>query len=288
MPVVSRTKRRFVALGWIVAGLTLASACRVDVVVDIAVDEIDGGLVTMTVAVDDEVLEYTPDWTQQVETSDLVAAGWVVEVSPGGEMLTLRRPFSSAAELAALLADIGGGVDGDATAAGQRGLFSNVELLANYDGATSRYELSLDVNLQSGVEDFINPATADLFGGNLFGVPTEELVRRAGKDLNETVNLVVQASVPQGSTRLPADGTLRLNEGGARQLRLASEFVDDELVQAFDEADLAQTKATQQTLLVLLLWLALASAAILGVYLYLQSVRRRKKLAVKLPRGLWR
>ena len=282
---VRRSARRTTTLLCLAVVLLAATSCRADIFLDIDVSHTEGGLVTVSVVVDDEVLEWLPDWARQVETSDLVAAGWEVQISSSGEKLSVQKPFSTDAQLAALLAEIGG-PDGSANGPAN-GLFGDSELAVSYDGATSSYSLSLAVNLVHDVADLINPATANLFGGNLFGVPTQELTRRAGQDLNETVGLVVRATVPQGEARLPISGTLRLNEGGTQQLLVTSEFVDDELAEALAAADQASTEATQRTLLVLLWWLALLAAASLGVYLYVKSVRRRRRLARELPRETW-
>ncbi len=268
--------------------------------VDIDIDQTEGGLVTVSVVVDDEVLDWAPDWAEQVETSDLVAAGWEVEISAAGEMLSVQKPFDSPDQLVALLSDIDGlggigeGIDKGigksdepAGSTGSVGLFGDPELLVEYEGAVSRYSLSLLINLEHDVADLIDPGIADLFGGNLFGVPTEELEKRAGKDLNETVGLVVRASFPQGSIRLPETGAFALNEGGTRQLQLTGEFEDSVLAEVIKSAEQARSEVTQQTVLSVLVWLALISAAVVGVYLYVQAVRRRRKLADELPNKIW-
>ncbi len=263
--------------------LILSVACRAEVVVDIDIDQTEGGLVTVSVVVNDEVLDWVPDWAEQVETSDLAAAGWEIEISPTGETLSVRKPFDSPDQLIAVLFEVDG-LDG---IAGSAGLFGEPELLVDYEGAVSRYSLSLLVNLEHDVADLIDPGTADLFGGNLFGVPIEELERRAGKDLNETVGLVVRASFPQGSTRLPEAGALALNEGGTRQLQLAGEFEDFVLAEAIESAEQIREEVTQRTVVLVLVWLALIAAVGSVVYLYVQSVRHRRKLADELPNKIW-
>lgn len=246
---------------------------------------------TVSVTVDDEVLRWAPEWTKQVETSDLTTAGWEVTIpQPGalpGSQMSIRKQFKTADQLAAVLTEIDG----------PDGIFGDTSLLVTHEDATTNYDLSLMVNTSRSVADLIDPAAAtlfggnlfggNLFGGNLFGVPAEELVDRAGTDLNDAVSLVVRVTVPQGSARLPKSGAFSLNEGGTKLLHLTSEYLDVELAEAIDTAEQTRSDARSLTLLVAFWWVVLAAVAVAIVVVVARAVQRRNDRARGLPRKVW-
>lgn len=91
--------------------VVLLTACRLDVVVDVAMEPDGTGVVTVEATADAELVEQVPDLVDDLRLDDAIENGWEVDgplLTPdGGAQITLRHPFSSAAELANVLASIG-------------------------------------------------------------------------------------------------------------------------------------------------------------------------------------
>lgn len=87
------------------------SACRLDVVVDVAMQPDGTGTVTVDVTADAELVAQVPDLVDDLRLDDAAAAGWVVvgptPVEGGGLTLRLSHDFRTADDLASLLNSIG-------------------------------------------------------------------------------------------------------------------------------------------------------------------------------------
>ena len=76
-----------VALGSVLA------ACRVDVAVDVAMDDDGSGIVTVTATADAEVVQRSPSLATDLRFADIQAAGWLVD----GRITLLGAPAIAAA-----------------------------------------------------------------------------------------------------------------------------------------------------------------------------------------------
>ena len=278
----SQRGRRFpVALAVLAAAASvLAAGCRVDVLVGIDIEHDGAGEVTVEVVFDEEVLRWVPDLDELVVADDLV--GW--DVSPpqvsdtsDGQRLAFvaSKRFGSPAELADVLAEIDRAPDGSA------GLFRSATYVGSRDGALVRYELTVTVGLDRPVSELVNPATAEALEGELFGMPIADIEARAGAPLDELVSLVVQASVPNGSGRLPESGAMTLNEGGSRELRVVGELVDAEIAAADAEAERLAQRASRGARIAVFWGIAVAIIAALLMGLAIRNRRRRRGLTFR-------
>jgi hypothetical protein len=95
--------------------LVLAAGCRVQTTVSVEATSASAGTVTVTVALDRaavQALGGQAKLSSQLSTSDLAAAGWIVDgprPGPGSEtVISAQHSFSSAEEADALVADVAG------------------------------------------------------------------------------------------------------------------------------------------------------------------------------------
>lgn len=90
----------------------LASACRVDTTVEIAVDDDGSGVVTLTVVADAAAVEAVPDAPDRLHFDDLESAGWTVDgptIDAAGAMtVSISKRFVDADALPAVLDEIAG------------------------------------------------------------------------------------------------------------------------------------------------------------------------------------
>ena len=270
------------ALGAALAGmavLLLAAGCRVDLVVDIDISHDGAGGVTVEVIFDEEVMRWVPDLGELIVIDGLV--GWDIrqfdEETSAGERLRVvaAKRFSSPGELAEVLAEI------DRPADGSAGLFRSATFVGSRDGARVLYDLTVTVGLDRPVSGLVNPATADALEGELFGLPIGEIEERAGAPLDELVTLVVRAAVPHGAGSLPAEGVLRLNAGGVRELRVSGELLDAEIVAADAEAERLAERASRGARIAVIWWVVLAAVVLFVTVVALRGRRRRRGLTFR-------
>ena len=261
------------------AVLLLAAGCRVDLVVDIDISHDGAGGVTVEVIFDEEVMRWVPDLGELIVIDGLV--GWDIrqfdEETSAGERLRVvaAKRFSSPGELAEVLAEI------DRPADGSAGLFRSATFVGSRDGARVLYDLTVTVGLDRPVSGLVNPATADALEGELFGLPIGEIEERAGAPLDELVTLVVRAAVPHGAGSLPAEGVLRLNAGGVRELRVSGELLDAEIVAADAEAERLAERASRGTRIAVIWWVVLAAVVLFVTVVALRGRRRRRGLTFR-------
>ena len=257
----------------IATALIALAGCRADIVVDIDMAHDAAGRVTVAVTFDEEVMRTTPDLGELLVLDDLV--GWEItrqrEQTLLGERLKVVavKRFANQSELAEVLAEIDRPPDGSA------GLFRSVTVTAERDGAHVRYLLQVGIGLNRPVSELVNPATADALEGELFGMPIDEIEARAGAPLDELVTLVVQATVPQGAGRLPAEGVMTLNEGGLRELSVSGELFDAEIAAADAEAERLADRASRGARIAIAWWIVLGIVVAVVIVVVLRTRRRR-------------
>lgn len=276
----AQSRRRFaVALAALAATAALLTAgCRADILVDIDIEHDGAGKVTVEVVFDEEVLRWVPDLGELIVADDLdwEVSRQVSDTSAGQRLVAIAsKRFDSPAELADVLAEIDRAPDGSA------GLFRSATYVGSRDGALVRYELTVTVGLDRPVSELVNPATAEALEGELFGMPIADIEARAGAPLDELVSLVVQVSVPNGAGRLPESGSMTLNEGGTRELRVAGELVDAEIAAADAEAERLAQRASRGARIAIIWGVAVAVIAALLVGLAIRNRRRRQGLTFR-------
>ena len=209
-----------------VASVALAG-CRADVGVDVVVAEDGSGTVTVTVEVDQAVVDQVNELELQVRTDDLVAAGWQVaepvDGPDGGLVLQATKEVPSAGQFGPVLAEI------------HPLLFPSAELDMRRSFASTRYLWTSTLDRTVSFEAFGDPEVADLLGGFLFGVPLDVLAGRAGGPLDEAVTVSFSLSMPDGTTT-PVDAAT-LGAAEADQVSASALVVDAQARSERERAD---------------------------------------------------
>ncbi len=143
-----------------IAGLiTLLSACKVDVRIDVTADDTGAGTVQVTVDADAEVVTLVPGLASDIRYDDLVASGWVIEgplqVNNGGLRVILRYPFESPAEATYALRQI----------SGPNGPLLDPELKRTVDGRLVSTTLDATLQFVGGLDTFSDPLLTSAIGG---------------------------------------------------------------------------------------------------------------------------
>lgn len=104
--------RRLLHLLAALVAVVVPSACRVDVAVDVTMEQNGSGVLTITLTADAEVVEQAPGLADDLRLDDLVAAGWTVDgptdTADGGMVVAVAHTFYTPEQATALLATLNG------------------------------------------------------------------------------------------------------------------------------------------------------------------------------------
>lgn len=163
--------------------LTL-SACRLDVVVDVAMEPDGTGTVSVTAVADAELVAAVPDLVEELRLEDAEANGWVVdgptETEDGGLEMVLTHEFASAAELANVLTSIGPPLTQMAA--------------ARNEGADGQVVNAINGNLVLA-DGYATFADADLVAA-AGGVPFESQIAASGVPIDEGFSFTYRVALP--------------------------------------------------------------------------------------------
>ena len=168
-----RGLRRYLLVATLAGALLVASACEVDVGVDIDVAENGSGTVSVGVSLDRAAADALGDLANQIDLEDLALAGWEVS-GPAREadnLLWLRatKPFGSAEELPSILAEIAGPDVFRGFELRRRAEFAEQtwEVAGRVDPAAAFPELLDTLAFNRGLEEQIRIAVGESGGGSL-------------------------------------------------------------------------------------------------------------------------
>lgn len=182
-------RKTFVLLA--LALVLLGVGCRVDVVMDVKVDEGGGGEVVVGVGLDDAALARVGNLEQQLRTDDLTAAGWTVRgPEREGDVTWVRatKPFSDPAAAAAVISEV----------AGADGPFQGFQVERDEGLLGTTYRVTGTIDLTGGPAVFSDPDLAAALGGDPFGGTLDAILAEEGVTLDEVVDLRVRVELPGG------------------------------------------------------------------------------------------
>ncbi|RPI20314.1 MAG: hypothetical protein EHM57_08285, partial [Actinobacteria bacterium] len=175
--------------------MVLLSACRLELAVNVAVEEDGSGIVEVVVAVDpDGIDRMGGDLATVLEIADVVDAGWVADgpdvESDGWTRVRFRRPFADPAGADAIFEDI----------AAADGPFQ--DLAVGYDPSFARSDWTFGgrLDFSGGLAAFGDDALTAELDGEPLGQSREEIEAQLGEPLAD----VIQGRV---AVRLPGEVT---------------------------------------------------------------------------------
>lgn len=174
--------------------LLALTACRLDVVVEVAMEPDGTGVVTVDATADAELVDQFPDLVDDLRLDDATANGWEIDgptpLEGGGMQLALTHPFSSAAELANVLTSIGPPLTQMAA--------------ARTEGADGQIVNGINGNmvLADGYESFADAALVAAVGGQ----PFADEIAAAGVPVDEAFSFTYRVALP-GDLQSAESGT---------------------------------------------------------------------------------
>ena len=245
-----------VALGSVLA------ACRVDVAVDVVMNDDGSGSVTVTAVADAEVVQRSPNLATDLRFADLQAAGWVVDgptqTPAGGIQVVLTHTYQSPDEATALIAQLGGG----------SGPFTGITFGREVDDSTTTYTLNGQLLVTGGLEAFSDPALTAAVGAT----PYATEIAGAGLAPADAIGITFSASLPgdvDNTTAAEGSDGLRWTvpfEGPAVDVSTLTESKDSRNSWASPLATGAK--------IALFVWIAVAICFIV----YVMLMRRRQRI----------
>lgn len=203
------TPLRRVLLGTLLVVL-LASGCRLELDVNVSMDEDGSGTVEVVAALDPDAVERIGgDLGAVVELDDLRAAGWTVdgptEDRDGFTRLRVQRAFGTPEEADEILAVI----------AGEEGPFQDFSLRRDVSFATTEWAFSGRVDFSGGLEALGDEALAEALDGEPLGQTVEEIEAQLGESLSRLVQVRVRARLPGEVT---SNATTQADNGAVWQV----------------------------------------------------------------------
>ena len=175
----------------VVGLLVLASACRLELDVNVSVAEDGSGTVEVVVGVDPDGIERIGgDLEAVLEVDDLTEAGWAVEgpdvESDGYTRLRIRRTFADADEANAIFDDI----------AGESGPFQDFGVRRESSFATTEWGFTGQVDFSGGLEAFGDEGLAAELDGQPLGQSVVEIETQLGESLSRLIQVRVGVRLP--------------------------------------------------------------------------------------------
>lgn len=173
------------------------TACRLDASVEVRVDEVGTGWVTLALVADAEAVARAPDLVSGMRLDDVRKAGWTVDGptprGDGGVEVRASKRFESASQLPQLLDEI----------AGPGVIFFDVQLDRSRSFDRTNYDFAVSIDPTPPLEAFSDDAVAALLDGNHFGRPIEDLLAASGP-VGDVLGLAFALTLPEPDDDLSA------------------------------------------------------------------------------------
>jgi len=194
----------------------LAGGCRVDLVLDVVLQDDGSGHLSFTIEADAELMSFID--TDDIDLTGIAGTGWQLEgpnSTESGTSVTLGKDVPSAGQLGDVISQLD-----------QGRFFSDVEYSIAQGIGVTDYQLSLAIAPTVAARDFSDVELAELLDGERFGELIEVIEERAGVPLDETIVVSARVVMPDGSE---TSGTLDLAATEPVLLTGSSQFVDADI-----------------------------------------------------------
>jgi hypothetical protein len=249
----------------LLVGAVLLASCRLQLDVNVAVEEDGSGSVEVVVGVDRDGIERIGgDLGAVLEVDDLTAAGWVVDgpdlESDGYTRVRIRRDFADADEAAEIFADI----------AGDEGPFQDFAVRRDRSFARTEWGFTGRVDFSGGLEAFGDTGLAAELDGEPLGQSVEEIEAQLGESLSRLIQVRVGVRLPGD---VSSNATTKAGNGAVWQVAFGDGAVD-----------LEATGEQQRTSTWVAIGIGVTCAVLLLVYglirLAMRSTAKRRSEAV--------
>jgi len=239
--------------------LLLTAGCRLELDVNVTVEEDGSGTVEVVTGVDADGIERIGgDLAAVVELDDLREAGWTVdgptEEADGFTRLRVRRAFGTPEEAAAVFAEI----------AGEDGPFQDFVVARETSFASTEWSFAGRVDFTGGLEALGDEGLAAELDGEPLGMSVEEIEAQLGESLSRLVQVRVGVRLPGDVT---SNATTKADNGAVWQVGFGEGAVDL-------EATGRERRVTTWVLVGIGLVLALALVVLLLVRLAARSTAK--------------
>jgi hypothetical protein len=201
----------------LVVGL-LSSACRMEIDVNVLVEEDGSGSVEVVLGLDEDAIERIGgDLEAVMEVDDLLASGWQLDgpdLDPDGyTRVRLSHPFGTPDEAAEVFAEI----------AAEDGPFQGFAVTRDTSLAETRWAFTGRVDFTGGVEAFGDEGLAAELDGEPLGQSVEEIEEQLGDSLSRLIQVRVSVRLPGEVT---SNATTRADNGAVWVVGFGEEPVD--------------------------------------------------------------
>lgn len=167
----------------------ILSACQVTVRTGVNANRDGSGTVAVTVLLDHEAAQAVPNLAEQLQTSDLVKAGWRIDgpkPGPGnGVMVSATKAFANPNQARQVMAEV----------SGANGPFHDVRLTRHHSFFTTKTAFQGRIDLTCGLACFSDTALQQQLGPDL-GLDPARLQKDAGIILDRLFKFEVQVRLP--------------------------------------------------------------------------------------------
>lgn len=196
----------------------LLGACRLELDVNVSVEEDGSGSLEVVTTLDAEALDRVGgDLGEVVELDDLRAAGWTVdgpsEEADGRARLAVRRAFGNPEEAAAVFDELNG----------EDGPFRRFRVRHDTSFARTEWGFSGQIDFSGGIEALGDERLAEELDGEPVGLSAEELEERLGDPLSRLVEVRVRVDLPG---EMASNAPIRADNGAEWQVGFGERAVD--------------------------------------------------------------
>ncbi|MDQ1422797.1 MAG: hypothetical protein QOD72_295 [Acidimicrobiaceae bacterium] len=218
-----RSRRFLGALGAALAGVLLLSGCRLTANVTVTMNADGSGVVSVDLVADADLLAKAPSAVSDLRLDDARQAGWEVTgpapTADGGSSMRLAKPFHTAAEAEAVVAELNG----------PQGPLRDMRFARSVSFARVDITVSGTVQWDGGLAAFSDAALANVLGRP----PLEQEVAASGVAAEDALAMTVTLKLPgkvSGNGRNADDGAVTwspvLRAGGRTEIEAHSSVID--------------------------------------------------------------
>lgn len=244
----------------------LCASCRVDIGVDVTMNDDGSGIITITGVADADVVRLSPNIGTDLRFDDVIEAGWLVNgpapTENGGIQVILTHTFQNPAEATQLLASIGG----------DDGPFVGITLDRRVVAKTTTFTLNGTLQLTGGLEAFSDTDLTDAVGATPFATQ----IAGSGLQPSDAVGISFSTTLP--GTINNTTGTVTAGGNGALTWQVP---FDETAVDVATLSELVDTRnswaspVSRAARIGLIAWGAISFCIIA----YVMFARRRRRIA---------